>query len=316
MTKQANTDETWVAFDVIGTFALITGTFSIDEHPMYVYAVDGSYIEPQLVEAISVTNGDRYSVMVKLNKPGDFTVRLASLTMPQMFVGLATLSYRDPKKPAPTSKPSTPYITDVGLNATADVVFFDESAMKAYPPSPIPQSADQMVLVTMQINGQMYNWALNNTIYPMGLDNATPLLFHPHPELHNNVTITTKNGTWVDIIFQSVSYPQPPHPIHKHSNKMYLLGTGNGLFKWNSVAEAAKEIPGNFNFVDPPRRDGFTSPAALQGPNWMAVRYQVVNPGAFLLHCHIQSHLQGGMSMVIQDGVDKWPKVPSYYLNF
>ena len=97
---------------------------------------------------------------------------------------------------------------------------------------------------------------------------------------------------------------------------MYLLGQGDGLFKWDSVAEAAKEIPSSFNFVDPPRRDGFTTPAALQGPSWMAIRYHVDNPGAWLIHCHVQSHLSGGMSMAIQDGVDKWPKVPAEYLNY
>lgn len=29
-------------------------------------------------------------------------------------------------------------------------------------------------------------------------------------------------------------------------------------------------------------------------PTWLALRYHVVNPAAFLLHCHIQVHLRGG----------------------
>ncbi|GKT49756.1 laccase abr2 [Colletotrichum spaethianum] len=314
--KTPSDKETWVAFDLIGTFGLITGRFSIDEHPMQIYAVDGSYIEPQEVEAVDITNGDRYSVMVKLDKPGDFTMRMVSLTMPQMFAGYATLSYRDPKKAQPPSKASIAYINDVGANTTANVRFFDQAKMKAFPPAPIAPIADQTVKVSMRVAGQSYNWALNDTIYPMGLDNETPLLFQPDPERHNNVTITTKNGTWVDLIFQAAAFPMPPHPIHKHGNKMYLLGQGDGLFKWNNVAEAAKEIPGSFNFIDPPRRDGFTTPAALQALSWMAVRYHVENPGAWLLHCHVQSHLQGGMSMAIQDGVDQWVKVPPEYLNY
>ncbi|ORY60947.1 multicopper oxidase [Pseudomassariella vexata] len=309
-------NETWVAFDLIGTFGLITGVFSIDEHPMHIYAVDGDYIEPQEVEAVSITNGDRYSVMVKLDKPGDFTMRMASLTMPQMFTGYATLSYRDPKQATPPSKSSVGYINDIGANTTANVRFFDQAKMKAFPPAPVARAADQTVKVSMRVAGQSYNWALNNTIYPMGLDNETPLLFHPDPERHNNVTITTKNDTWVDLVFQAVVFPMPPHPIHKHGNKMYLLGQGDGLFKWSSVAEAAKEIPQSFNLVDPPRRDGFTTPPALQGPTWMVVRYHVHNPGAWLVHCHVQSHLQGGMSMAIQDGVDQWPTVPPEYWNY
>jgi hypothetical protein len=40
-----------------------------------------------------------------------------------------------------------------------------------------------------------------------------------------------------------------------------------------------------------------------------------MNPGAWMLHCHIQSHLSGGMAMVILDGTDVWPDVPDEYRN-
>lgn len=53
----------WVALDLIGVMGLLTVNMAIDGLPMWVYAVDGSYIEPQLVNAITVTNGDRYSGM-------------------------------------------------------------------------------------------------------------------------------------------------------------------------------------------------------------------------------------------------------------
>lgn len=310
----ADANETWVALDLIGAFGLITGVFSIDEHPMHIYAVDGDYIEPQEVEAVEIANGDRYSVMVKLDKTGSFTMRMASLTMPQMFAGYATLLYGDSS--LPTSAPSVGYINDIGANTTAGVRFFDQAEMKAFPPSPVEPLADQTVKLSIRVAGQSYNWALNDTIYPMHLDNETPLLFHPDPERHDNVTITTKNDTWVDIIFQAVTFPTAPHPIHKHGAKMYLLGQGDGLFTWSSVAEAAEVMPESFNLVDPPRRDGFVTAPALQGPTWMAVRYHVNNPGAWLVHCHVQTHLQGGMSMAIQDGVDEWVKVPPEYLNY
>ncbi len=104
--------------------------------------------------------------------------------------------------------------------------------------------------------------------------------------------------------------PQPSHPIHKHGNKMWLIGSGQGTFRWSSVEEA------NFNLVDPPRRDGFATLDAPHAPTWTAVRYQVTNPGAWVIHCHIQTHFMGGMSMLIQDGVDHWPTVPPEYLAY
>lgn len=51
----------WVSFKFIGAAAL--------KSPMYIYEVDGSYVEPQLVQSAAIYNGERYVAMVKLDKP-------------------------------------------------------------------------------------------------------------------------------------------------------------------------------------------------------------------------------------------------------
>ncbi|SPO07734.1 related to laccase precursor [Cephalotrichum gorgonifer] len=305
----------WVALDVIATFGLIAGSFSIDEHPVWIYAVDGAYIEPQLVEAISVTNGDRFSILVKLDKePGDYTIRMASTAAAQMLSGYATLSYAEGGR----NEASAGYINDVGKNTTASVRFFDQAAMRSFPPETVSPTADQTYKLGLRVAGASYQWALNNTIYPSHLDNENPILFNPQreDEGQHNVTISTQNGTWVDLVFVAETFPMPPHPIHKHGNRMWLIGQGEGAFEYASVAEAAAAMPEAFNFVNPPKRDGFATPPANTGQTWMAVRYHVTNPGAWFLHCHIQAHLQGGMAMVIQDGVDSWPTIPDEYLGY
>jgi hypothetical protein len=40
----------WVSLNIISTAALQEMVISIDEHPLWVYEVDGHYIEPQLVD--------------------------------------------------------------------------------------------------------------------------------------------------------------------------------------------------------------------------------------------------------------------------
>jgi FtsP/CotA-like multicopper oxidase with cupredoxin domain len=316
VTKSTCDDEKWLALDVIGTFGLLTAVVSIDELPMWVYAVDGEYITPQKVQAMSVTNGDRFSVLVKMTTPGDYTVRVASTSATMLVAGYATIQYREDKSPAPAARQSTAYINDAGVNLTSDVVFFSQAKQKAFPPAPPAARADQLSKLTLRVAGQSYMWALNETIYPPALDSASPLLFNPNPNLNNNVTITTRNNTWVDLLLVTATFPMPPHPIHKHGNKMWMIGAGQGAFNWTTIEEAAAVMPQNFNFIDPPRRDGFATLPAVQGPTWMVLRYQVTNPGPWLLHCHINSHQVGGMNMVIQDGPEVWPKVPAEYLNY
>ncbi|KAL7941086.1 multicopper oxidase [Trichoderma barbatum] len=313
--KKSSCDKggTWVAFDVIGAYSTLTATFSIDGLPLWVYAIDGEYIEPQHVNAISVTNGDRYSFLVNLLEAGDYTIRHANTLAVQIISGQATLSYRNTGR---LIKTPTQYISDSGLPLSPDVVFYNQTLQKSYPASPVGQKADQTFILEMGNTDAAYKWSLNGTSDPLTTEDGNPVLFSPQPGLVNNLTITTRNNTWIDLIFVTAQFPQPPHPIHKHGNKMWLIGSGNGPFKWSSVEEAIKEIPKSFNLVDPPRRDGFATLDAPRGPTWTAVRYHVTNPGAWLLHCHIQTHQMGGMSIVIQDGIDHWPKTPKEYLAY
>ncbi|CAK7216537.1 hypothetical protein SCUCBS95973_002838 [Sporothrix curviconia] len=317
--------DAWAAFDVIGAFGLLTGMFAIDGHPLWVYAVDGAYIDPMQVDAIEITNGARYSVLVPVSPlDGNYTIRFASDAAAQSITGFANLVVRNSRSKSHTPIPEstvTPFINDVGTNTSSGVVYFDQAAMQAFPPDAdvrnSPVAANRTVVLGIRVAGASYNWALNSTAYPMQLDNDTPLLFQPDPvDEGNNVTLTTYMDEWIDIVFQALSFPMPPHPIHKHGNKMWLLGSGEGVFNYSTVAEALQYIPASFNMETPPKRDTLATPAATTGPAWMVIRYHVTNPGAWFLHCHIQSHLMGGMAVAIQDGIDQWPSVPPYYRNY
>jgi FtsP/CotA-like multicopper oxidase with cupredoxin domain len=314
-------DKKWLAFDVVSTAGIDTFAFSIDEHPMWVYAVDAHYIEPLKVDALHVANGDRYSVFIQLDKKDSkYGIRAASIAATQVIATTAVLSYHEDysyyfpqnSKEVVTSIPS---INLAGEPASGDVVFFNQADMKSFPPK-FPQPApepEQTFFLNMSTVGNSITWALNSTsVSHAMLDDMAPLLWQdPNASLTGaNVTIVTRNNTWIDLVFMTYQLLAPPHPIHKHSNRAFIIGQGEGPFEWKSIAEAAAAIPDNFNFWTPPYRDGFVVPATSFKPTWLAVRYQVVNPGAWMLHCHIQSHLNGGMAMVILDGVDAWPEVP------
>jgi FtsP/CotA-like multicopper oxidase with cupredoxin domain len=120
--------------------------------------------------------------------------------------------------------------------------------------------------------------------------------------------------SWVDYVMQ-VGPGQPPHPVHIHGRHFYVIGEGEGHFNWSTTAEAVLAVPEAFNLVNPPLRDTYPTPAAT-GESWLVLRRPSDNPGVWLIHCHIQSHLQGGMSMVIQDGTDDLPQAPTDYKNW
>ncbi|KAJ8119084.1 hypothetical protein OPT61_g78 [Boeremia exigua] len=336
-TIKAPRHKKWLALDVVSSAGIDTFAFSIDEHPLWVYAVDGHYIEPVLVDVLTVANGDRYSVFVELKNPrkkNNFGIRVQSLALVQLIDTTALFTYSLPNQheggynttPGPYTNTSDsqissrPYTNRAGQPVSPDVTVLDHASTSPFPPQfpqPAPSVAQTFFLTSGSV-GNSYTWALNATPFShAAFDNTVPLLYLP-PALANgdgNITLVTKNATWIDLVFLVPNLSQPPHPIHKHGNRAFILGAGAGNFTWPDVASAAAERPELFNLVNPSYRDGFVTPPTVDQPTWLAVRYKVENPGAWMLHCHIQSHLTGGMAVVILDGVDEWPEVPAEYQN-
>lgn len=318
VTKIKGETEKWVAIDVISTSGLLSFTFSIDGLPVWVYAVDGEYIVPQQVHALPLSNGDRYSILVKLSEAGDYPIRVASTQNTQLIAATSVLKYRVlENSAAPKTSGFAPWIRDNGLPLNGTIMYtvakgknFETKAMGA--------KADATYKLQMKIGSNSASWALNNVGFAAATSDhgSEGVALFKQPGAPTDLSINTKKGQWIDFIFITATKPTPPHPIHKHGNKMFLLGSGVGAFPWATVEEAAA-AGAPLNLVDPPRRDAVVTPQASPvNATWTAIRYQASQPGAWLMHCHIQSHLGGGMAMLINDGVDAWPKVPAVYANY
>ncbi|PYI04163.1 hypothetical protein BO78DRAFT_373598 [Aspergillus sclerotiicarbonarius CBS 121057] len=309
---KVNSSSEYVSYDLISMAGASSLVFSIDEHPMYVYAVDGRYVEPLLVDAVTVPIGSRYSVMVKLKSApaGDYTVRVANNYATQVINGTAVMSYGT----APNqSSPSQPYLNEAGGNATATTVFLNESRVVPFPVEAPALKADRTYILNVNTINASYIWTLGNS-YPMSNEELMPPVLFNRSSISAAYSVATLNNTWVDLIINITTMGQPQHPIHKHSNKYFVIGQGTEPFTYSSVEEAMEYIPQNFNFQNPQMRDTFYSPASNTAPSWLAIRYFVQNPGPFLLHCHLQMHHTGGLALALLDGVDAWPMdIPEEY---
>ncbi|KAI9762128.1 MAG: hypothetical protein M4579_000608 [Chaenotheca gracillima] len=316
-TVEVNARDGWASINLISATSLKTLAISIDEHPMWVYAVDGRYIEPQPADVIRMFNGERYSVLIKLDKkPGDYTIRVSDTGLDQIISGFATLVYKGGKDIGP-SKPSINYGGD---NLTADVLPLDITHLPPWPPVPVAETADAMHVLRLGRLDHAWEWTLDgDAVYEMDRSAYHPLLYslNQADAKDKDLTIRTLNNTWVDIVLQVGWSPEQPiefpHSMHKHANKASIIGTGLGIWNYTSTAEAIAAHPDNFDLVNPMYRDTFVT--SFDGPSWVVIRYHVRNPGAWLFHCHIETHLEGGMSVALLDGVDHWPYVPKEYRN-
>ncbi|KAJ5967103.1 conidial pigment biosynthesis oxidase Arb2/brown2 [Penicillium viridicatum] len=304
----------WVSLNFVDAATFKTPVFSIDGHQMWAYEADGHFIEPQLVDTIQFYAGERYSVMVKLDKkPQDYTIRVMDTGLTQIIGSYATLRYKGGRDAADTLG----VINYGGLNTTA-VVTLDRDHLPPYPPNPPAAHSDaQHLLNTHRWHNAWQYTMTGGGMYAEDRSAYTPLLYDPHSidAMHESLVIRTKNGSWVDLVIQVGSLPEQPqefpHIMHKHTGKMWQIGAGEGIWNYTSVDEAMRAEPAKFNLKNPTFRDTFIT--SFEGPTWMVLRYQVTNPGPWLMHCHFEIHLGGGMAVAILDGVDAWPEVPLEY---
>lgn len=306
----------WASLNIVMAATTKGIAFSIDEHDLWLYEVDGQYVEPRKVQWIDLIPAKRYNVLVKLDKkPGDYTIRMPDQGFSQMISGFAKFSYSGGKDIGETK----PWVTYGGLNATEEGIgHIYSDNLPPYPPIKPARKSDVSHLFHLYRWDAAYTWSFSGSAaMPVDAWAYEPLLYNPDSAAakDQNLVIQTKYGQWVDLILQVGTKEEEEqeinHIIHKHGSKTWQVGVGSGIWNFTSVDEAETLHPEFFNFENPPLADIFLT--SFEGPSWIVLRYKVDNPGPWLIHCHAEIHLAGGMALVIMDGVDKWPKIPAGY---
>ena len=110
--------------------------FSIDDHKMYVFAADGNFHFPQELDVVSIPIGERFEVLVRLDRPpADYTIRVASDVATQFLSGYAVLSYERCGRPSQfTSPPAAvdPAIDCGGVGANGNTLL-NALSLKPWP---------------------------------------------------------------------------------------------------------------------------------------------------------------------------------------
>ncbi|KAJ0328816.1 hypothetical protein COL5a_004601 [Colletotrichum fioriniae] len=174
----------WVSLNFIGGATFKTIVFSIDEHEMWVYEVDGDYIVPQRVDTVHMYAGERYAVMIKLDKPAkDYTIRVADNGLTQVISAFATLR-------------------TVGLVVTT----LDRDHLPPFPPNPPSRKADAMHVLHTHRWKVAWKYTMSGQgMYEEDRSAYEPLLYDPHSAdaMDEGLVIRTKNGSWVDLVLQT-----------------------------------------------------------------------------------------------------------------
>ncbi|RMZ78940.1 hypothetical protein DV737_g3680, partial [Chaetothyriales sp. CBS 132003] len=302
----------WAALSFINSGGLSLLKISIDSHKLYIYEFNGNYITPQYVDEFVLGNGDRISFAIQLNQsPGNYQIRVANDGLNQVISGFGVISYSGASTQALSG---TAVFNYGGFNSTP-ITIFDPALAAPYPSVAPAATVDKTFVLDIEKAPNLpYSWAWTLTgdePFNHTRDDEEPLLFQDPASIpDSDLILKTNANEWVDLIIKISGPLAQPHPIHKHANKFFVIGSASGDFNFTTTADAVA-AGYDINLDTAPYVDGYTSTPAEGSGAWMIFRYQANTPGAWFLHCHVQSHFSGGMAVAILDGVDDFPSVPS-----
>jgi hypothetical protein len=180
-------------------------------------------------------------------------------------------------------------------------VHFDLSLASSFSSFPLPQQADQTILLytktlKLSIDSNHPTGYINRTTF---IPQTPPLLSLPRSkwDVHQLVPYipytSTSSPLWVDIILNNLD--DGSHPFHLHGHSFYVLASSRSSLGWGSYDGSKGELRVDGRAV---RKDTVSVPRR----GYVVLRFKAGNEGVWMLHCHVLWHMGSGMAMAIQVG--------------
>ncbi|XP_057982383.1 laccase-7-like [Malania oleifera] len=312
--------------------------FMIANHHFTVVAVDSSYTNPFKTDVVLMVPGQTTDVLLTADQlPGTYYMAArayasAGRIPTENTTTRARLVYDCANSNAST--PPMPRLPDFKDTATAYTFNSNLTALVTAPfRYPVPTNVDHHMFITIGLGfspcgenatckgplGLRFAGSMNNIsfvfphqesimeahyyehsgVYYTGFPDQPPRIFdytNSSLSFDKSLFMTNKStivkefefNSTVEIVLQNTALVAiESHPMHLHSFDFHVLAQGFGNFD-------PKNDPAKFNYKNPQIRN--TLAVAIGG--WAAIRFRADNPGAWLMHCHVDAHVPWGLAAV------------------
>ena len=275
--------------------------FWIDGHDMDIIEVDGVDVERYPIDSVQVAIGQRYSVLVKarnetdknwmihanmergtFSKVGDLKLNLTS-----------TVSYGGKG----VKMGNEDQASKKGIRPMDDTLFVPKEVIKTVEP-------DTRVTLVATVGSK--------NRMPFAAFNETAFVPPRRPAM---LTMMSKNGSDVSVYGDKTNAVIAPynhmvevtilndshdvHPFHMHGTRFQVVHRANG------TKGQTPKVPDVKEQKNPIRRDT----VAVDAWGSVTIRFRANNPGAWIMHCHMDWHLSAGLAMVMLQAPEEAHKV-------
>lgn len=316
----------------VGAFAEFQ--IQIDEHPFYITEVDGTDVHPLAFHRLTISPGQRYSVIVETNVTTADAYWLRARMVTHCFT-----TKNDRLQPeirgilryiSSSSKPLAADPQSKDWSETVETICRDLNTSALHPVQHIsPPPADDFV--ALRANFMIGAWRLARGFFNESTWHANAT----HPSLHrfldakpevtnleaalaindkafnkdNDFVLQTKGIRTVDISINN--FDDGAHPFHLHGHKFFIIAQARSGYPPTS-ATLDKYLQQHGGMPENPlRRDTVT----VEAYSWVIIRVVLNNPGIWALHCHNTWHSESGMVMqllVQSEVVSGWKVDPQH----
>ncbi|KAJ5573745.1 Multicopper oxidase abr1 [Penicillium hispanicum] len=282
--------------------------WAFDQHEMTVVEVDGTYVDPYPVgdQFLRVAPGQRMGVLIHTKNDTSQNFAVFNTMDVNMMFFYENRTIPDGYNPNVTAwlvydeakpLPAPPSFND--FDFVDDLVFVpvDKEAL-------LQPVQHQIILDTFmtEING-VTRFTVNNQTY---LPQDVPTLYTANtigPELASNPEVygqvnpfVIKGGEIVELVINN--HHNNLHPWHLHGHQFQVLQRtvpDGGYFTGNYFSNVSQT---------PVRRDTIM----VQNHGHTVLRFRADNPGVWLLHCHIEWHVESGLIATIIEAPETFPQ--------
>ncbi|KIM42143.1 multicopper oxidase [Hebeloma cylindrosporum] len=275
---------------IVNTSAFAMFFFWIDGHEMRIIEVDGTDVEESPIDLVTITVAQRYSILVTARNDTSANWAIHANMDTDMF-DIVPPALNPNITTSITYNASAP-LTDLGfINEYHDVN--DTALVPVIPIAQPPLTKTIELEVTFDTmddgtNRAMFNQVTHN--YPL-----VPSIFS-ELTLGQNATVQNAYGPLsfviehmdvVDIVVKNGDAGK--HPFHIHGHKFMIVGRSEDY----TSSDPALNPPIEEGQLNPIRRD------TVQIPSMHSATLRLVadNPGVWFFHCHIDWHLEAGLSV-------------------
>ncbi|KAJ5715508.1 extracellular dihydrogeodin oxidase/laccase [Penicillium malachiteum] len=263
------------------------GTFvsMIDDHNLEVIANDFVPIHPFNTTQLSIGMGQRYDVIVTAKEltSENFWLRAipqeacSETDLTSKVKGIIRYDNSSTVDPTTSAYEYTDFCAD---EESFDLIpYLQVNASDTY-------AYGEKEEVEVQVTDNAMLWLMNKTSFDTQWEYPTLMQVADNNQTwlaRQRVIHLPEANRWVYFVIHS-PFAQD-HPMHLHGHDFWVLDSGYGNFDLSMKCE--------LTLVNAPRRDVLMLPAS----GYVVIAMKTVNPGAWLMHCHIAWHTSEGFAI-------------------